>query len=180
MKKINTIVCAVLLLAGTQQASAQISVGLNAGMLSTTGNSPNNVNYPGFTIYGKYGINDNIRAGLSISTFSKKTSYSGGPFTPAYTVTNRISPITLTGEYLFLTDAFRPYAGLNMGLYTNRVNVNPGNNSSETGFGIAPLIGADYKFNENLFINLNFRYHLVFEDPTSKLFSSEIGIGYQF
>ena len=40
------IVCAVLLLAGTQQASAQISLGLNAGMLSTTGNSPNNVNYP--------------------------------------------------------------------------------------------------------------------------------------
>lgn len=180
MKKINTIVCAVLLLAGTQHASAQISMGLNAGMLTTTGNNPNNVNYPGFTIYGKYGINENIRAGISISTFSKKTSYAGGPFTPAYTITSRISPITLTGEYLFLTDAFRPYAGLNMGLYTNRVNVNPGNNSSETGFGIAPVIGADYKFNENLFINLNFRYHLVFEDPTSKLFSSEIGIGYQF
>lgn len=180
MKKINTIVCAVLMIAGTQQASAQISLGLNAGMLSTTGNSPNNVNYPGFTISGKYGINDNIRAGLSISTFSKKTTYVAGPFTPGYTVTSRISPITLTGEYLFLTDAFRPYAGLNIGLYTNRVNVNPGSNSSETGVGIAPVIGADYKFNENLFVNLNIRYHLVFENPTSKLFSSEIGIGYQF
>lgn len=180
MKKINTIVCAVLLLAGTQQASAQISVGLNAGMLFITGNSPYNLNYPGFTIYGKYGINENIRAGLSISTFSEKTTYALGPFNTVFEVTDRISPITLTGEYLFLTDAFRPYAGLNMGLYTNRVNVNPGNNSSETGFGMAPVIGADYKFNENLFINLNFRYHLVFDNPTNKLFSSEIGIGYQF
>lgn len=180
MKTINTIVYAVLMIAGTQRASAQLSVGVNAGILSTTGNSPNNVNYPGFTIYGKYGINENIRAGLSISTFCKKTTYPGGPITPTFIVTNRISPITLTGEYLFLTDAFRPYAGLNLGLYTNRVNINPGSNSKETGFGIAPVIGADYKFNENLFINLNFRYHLVLEDPTSKLFSSEIGIGYQF
>lgn len=173
-------VCAFLMFAGTQHASAQLSVGLNAGMLSTTGNSPNNVNYPGFSIYGKYGINNKIRVGLSISTFSKKTTYAAGPFTPGYTVTNRISPITLTGEYLFLTDAFRPYAGLNIGLYTSRVNVNPGNSSRDSGFGIAPVIGADYKFNENLFVNLNFRYHLVFENPTSKLFSSEIGIGYQF
>lgn len=178
MKKINMLVCAFLLLAGTQKANAQMTVGINGGILSTTGNSPNNVNYPGFTIYGKYGINDNFRAGLSISTFSKKTDYTG-PFSPAFSVINRITPITLTGEYLFLTNAFRPYAGLNLGLYANRVNFNPGNSSSETGFGVAPVIGLDYKFNENLLINLNIRYHLVFDDPTSKLFSGEIGIGYQ-
>ena len=126
----------------------------------------------GGTVTGRYGINERLNVGLNL----------GGQFFKAdkdkvfnQDVKFRIVPITALVEYNILTGDLKPYVGMDLGLYNARVDVGDANDS-DTKFGVAPTAGLNYAVMDNLDLNFNFKYHVVFTEDKSTTFVA-LGLG---
>ncbi len=125
----------------------------------------------GFSINAKlmmnqlaFGINFNYyHFGPDLSGFLSDTSS-----TPD--VSTNIMPILLTAEYFFMTDMFRPYAGLGLGFYslTSKSTfgeVLGGDDLKVTKgcFGMAPSGGFLLAFGDMFAVDFNIRYNMFFD-----------------
>lgn len=181
MKKTITKMFAVAgMVAATMFTSnAQISVGLTGGYatgmdlakpLTGSTNNENLVSDAGYGggLTGRYWLNDNMAVGLNISYFTFGTKDVPADVTSSYSV----MPISLAFDYYFMTEGFKPFAGLEAG-YVNcawiaKYPVNYLGSSSpafdisynNSGLYIAPIVGAAYGVNDNIDINLNAKYML--------------------
>jgi hypothetical protein len=149
-----------------------------------------NTSYIGFELDGKWMINDNIAAGLSLSwasyyQYEARQTYSGQGvdvttdlYKNVYTV-----PILLTGTYFFdLGDQVIPYATLAMGTsYVNHkllFNIYEGNSYS-WGFDVRPEIGALFMVNPNTAISLSSRYNYMTNKESDLDYKNFQTLGFQ-
>lgn len=181
MKKTITKIFAVAgMVAATMFTSnAQISVGLTGGYATgmdlakpQTGSTDNknlvsDVGYGG-GLSGRYLLNDKMAVGLNISYFTFGVKDVPADVTSSYS----IMPISLAFDYYFMTEGFKPFAGIELG-YINcawsakypanyQGGVSPAFDISfnNNGLYIAPIVGAAYGVNDNIDINLNAKYML--------------------
>jgi outer membrane protein X len=101
-----------------------------------------------FAVEPRYALNDNLAVGLRIEGAVITKGLSGS------NVSNNASAelnssYTLTGDWYFNTNKFRPYAGLGLGLFSVQggASTNNGQNGSSfsgTKFGAVPRIGFEY------------------------------------
>lgn len=158
MKKLLTIIGLTTSMAiFVNNAKAQkISVGANFGFLK-----PSNVEgHMGIMLQAKYSLNDNMRLGINLGYYFK--SYSLGESS----IKSILSPYTATFEYLFSTEGFKPYAGLDLGVYRWVVS-GEGLAIGASNFGIAPTLGTDYDISEKFGINANFKYNYIMTQVAS-------------
>lgn len=155
-------------------SNAQISVGLTGGFAtgmdlvkpqsgSTTNKNIGSDNGFGGGLTGRYWLKDNMAVGLNISYFS----FGVKDVPSGQTATYSIMPIALAFDYYFMTEGFKPFAGLEVGYancyYLNKVassgsfpayDVSFNNN----GLFLAPVIGASYEVTDYIDIILNSKY----------------------
>lgn len=162
------------------------ALGLSAyGQLSLGGNL--NVNLPqgdfgdefktgyGATATVRYGLNERINIGLNlgIQAFNGKANHL---FYEDASV--RFVPITGVFEFNLLTGKLKPYLGADLGLYNYKVKYKGGSvgtyEKSETDLGMAPTFGLNFGMADNLDLNFNIKYHVVFNEGTNATF---IGLG---
>lgn len=154
---------------------AQVTVGLDLGTFIPLGDQE--VTHFGGNLSLKYGINDNIRAGLNLGYYTKKYADLG---IFGSDIRSNIIPITGLFEYSFGKNDFRPYAGLDAGLYNLGLSI--GSTSfSVNAFGIAPVFGFNYNISDAFAITLNTKYHIVFaEGESMSIMSANIGGAVKF
>lgn len=152
MKKVYSILMVVGALLSFQ-SMAQVSVGLNLGINKST--QDNAEALLGGELNLKYDFTDNVRGGANLGFYQKSEEALG------IKVTSSAVPFSVFGEYMFLEDNFRPYAGIHLGAF--RAGGKVGNSSiSETYFSLTPTVGADYMVSDQLGINFNIKYGVVF------------------
>lgn len=170
MKKTRLLLLACALFIAADM-SAQVSAGGGIGMFKLL--PQDGIEFDamfGFNLSGKFDINENMAVGLDFGRYAT----SEGP------LTFFISPITGTFEYRFMTDGFMPYAGAGLGMYRIGFRYD-GESESDSYFGVAPTVGADYGLSDNLFLNANFKYNVIFtEDESSSAIGLNAGIRYMF
>ena len=164
MKKLFFTTLSALLLSFT--GNAQISATLNAGTLflsDTDGEA-----FIGFNFEGKYDLNQNMRAGLALGLYNYSEDFDEGG--DDLSVGLNIIPISASFEYKILTDNFRPYAGINVGLNRSSASVKVLGDKvtvSDNFFSFAPVVGAEYMISDNFGINLNAKYHYIFVEDNA-------------
>lgn len=132
----------------------------------------------GFDLGVTYDVTENIRAEVLLEYLSRtektETFFGTLETKTAYT------PITVGASYLFLTDNIQPYVGVNLGLY--RISSKFGDNKASKGyFGFHPKAGVSFEVADNIFIDANVKYHLMFDDgDNTSLIGGNIGVMYIF
>jgi len=141
----------------------------------------------------KYFVTPKFAIGLNAGYIqhSDEQSISIGPISYTLKATQTIIPVTVNADYFFTEEGFRPYVGLGLGLYAlggsaeaNGVKVDA---DSESKFGFAPHLGAQYFFNKTVGLDLNVKYNYILskdsdiegsEDLTT--FGVNLGLVFQF
>ncbi|MFZ4400656.1 MAG: hypothetical protein ACOYO1_11520 [Bacteroidales bacterium] len=137
MKKLMTIVLAVVLIAGfTSTSNAQISIGAKAGIALPMGTFGDAVGMGfGGSAIGEYTLNDNMTLGLNIGVYSFAGKTISLPFLGDITgPSSTIIPIIADFKYYFSAENFKPYAGAGLGMYMF-------NNGGGSNLGISPKVG---------------------------------------
>jgi outer membrane protein W len=116
----------------------------------------------------RYHFNSNVALGVNIGYMN----FEGKPF-PSLTSAGSFVVIPVMGsiEYFMMTDAdaFRPYIGLDAGFVATDVKytTTSGNkkvSASAGGFGLGPVLGAVFNFNDNFGLIANVRYLYAFNE----------------
>ena len=194
---VKVFVAAALCLCVSGAINAQIKLGLSPGIQLPLGDFGDAVNLGfGGGISGEYLVTENIGVGLNVGYFT----FSGKDLPAGYKDSYSIIPITLDGKYYFMTEGFKPYGGLDLGLYmlgnkweTPEENLGfgvviPAESKSETKsyFGFAPVVGVQYDLTDNLALDLNLKYNYVLsgekvegeKTPDFTSFGINVGIVY--
>lgn len=177
MKKIYSVVLVCLSLVSFNSI-AQMSIGLDGGLLKST--EDNAESLLGGELTFKYDVTDVFRVGANLGYYQTSDEVLSIKFTSS------LVPVSISGEYLFLEEKFRPYAGLHLGLL--KVGAKVGDSkTSDSYFSLAPVIGVDYEVSDQLGINFNFKYGFAFykNDFTDEMesfstISPNIGVYYKF
>lgn len=169
MKKLMTIVLAIVLIAGfTSTSKAQISIGAKVGLALPMGTFGDGfgMGFGGAAI-GEYALNENMAVGLSLGFYSFGEKNSSG-------ITYSIIPIVADFKYFFQTKGFMPYVGAGLGMYLGSVHYASASVSGSD-LGFSPKVGfwmgegfkygacLDYNIVSNsnhLGINIGFIYPL--------------------
>ena len=162
-------------------ASAQFSVGANIGTQIST--EEGNTTGFGFGINAEYLIMPNIGLGANLGYYILDREKEDGVTATAY-----LMPFTLTGKYYFLTENFRPYAGIDLGIYTLGVRASGkaegfsvSASYSETKFGVGPVAGFQFGLSDNLALDINAKYsHIFLEGESTGFVGINAGIVYKF
>jgi len=171
MKKLFFTTLTALLFTFT--GNAQISATLNGGTLFLS--DLDDEVFIGFNLEGKYDINENMRAGLAFGLYN----YSDGD--DDIKVGANIIPISASFEYKILSDAFRPYAGINVGLSRSSASIKVLGDKvtvSDDLFSFAPVVGAEYMISDKFGINLNTKYHYIFSGDSNVDNSTAIAVNF--
>ncbi len=177
MKKVYSIlVVATVLL--SFQSMAQVAVGVNLGINKST--EDNAEALFGGELNLKYDFTDNVRGGANLGLYQKSDESFGVKYRWS------LVPFSVFGEYVFLSDAFRPYVGLHLGAL--KAGSKFGNTStSQTYFSLTPTAGADYMVTDQFGINANIKFGVAFYRNTISddlesfsTFSPNVGVLYKF
>lgn len=173
--KILFTLCTILF---TLNASAQMSVGLGGGLLSSTEEGAE-ANFGG-EFYGKFELTNAFRIGANIGFYQKSYDILGTK------LRTNFLPISALAEYVFMEDKIRPYAGLHIGVTSVGASISGGESSSEAYFSTAPVAGLDLGLTDELSLNINVKYGFVFYDneltegnDNFQYFSPNIGVSYK-
>lgn len=170
IKKI-TLFVAVALIAISASAQIKINAGLN--LLSPMGDFGDafKMSY-GFNVGGKYMLNDKMAVGANLAYIMLQ------PETKVSGVTYSLMPIAANFTYYFGTEGFKPYAGIDLGYYTNKVS-GGGISISTSDLGFAPTVGFEYGLSDKLGLDVNAKYHYIMtEGDASSAFGINVGIYY--
>ncbi len=99
------------------------------------------------------------------------------------TLSVRVFPFQLQGEYHLKQGAFRPVVGSDLGLYRvvrRSEALDLTLRDAENAFGLSPFLGFVYQFSADWGINAYLKYHLIFsEESNNNFFNLNLGIQYQ-
>jgi len=174
MKKITKTVTALFLAAFffSYESNAQVSVGADLGMFKTL--TEGSEAQLGVNFNVGYSINDQTLVGVNLGYYMKSYDFLGSNLT-SFTI-----PITALFEYSFSDNDFSPYAGANVGIY--RFGISGLGETTASGYlGLAPVVGVNYDFSNNLTFKGNLKYHYVITDVEStSAFGINAGLSYNF
>jgi opacity protein-like surface antigen len=123
----------------------------------------------GVGLKGMYFVNPKFAVGLNIN----RLSYSGN------IVNSSITGFTPFAHLFFSEEGFRPYIGIDAGIYRTTAAV-LGISVNESNFGIAPTLGAFYDLNDNFALDFNLKYTLIFtEGSTGSSLPINVGVVYK-
>ncbi|NLL28183.1 MAG: outer membrane beta-barrel protein [Bacteroidales bacterium] len=128
----------------------------------------------GLNVSGKYFIQDNMAVGLNLGKHWFGTGSSNASFSSM--------PVTGLFEYYFGSSDFKPYVGMDLGLYIARGKVSWGGSSyasSEAYFGFAPKLGFAYYISyisNNIAVTVDAKFHFMTSDPMTEYIGINFGI----
>jgi len=166
-------------------SSAKLKLGLNGGILypiiKDKVEGVNNYLFFGGGISAEYLVTPNVGIGLSAGYYGYQVKLEGG------THTEYIMPVALTGKYYFLTKSIQPYLGIDAGLY-NWGSKDTYNGESESGsesfWGLAPVLGLQFKLSKTLALDINAKGNLIFPKEKgaelAKFLGVNVGLVYSF
>lgn len=158
-------------------AYGQMSGGAQLGLLTPMGQNSGGPQF-GLNIMGRYEINDQMNIGANIGYYQKSNNATilGTTFKSAVFSL----PVTLTAEYFFSNNDFRPYASADLGLFVLGARFS-GESSSSSFLTLAPGVGGRYAINRDLSLDISLKYHLVFiNNNTSGFLATNVGVLYAF
>ncbi|MDR1678186.1 MAG: porin family protein [Prevotellaceae bacterium] len=162
MTKIIAIAAMCLFVGGV--ANAQIKLGIDLGLQVPMGDFEKMAEVGlGGNVNGEYAITENIGAGLSIGYYKFSFKDNGFGEDESFTVT----PVALNGKYYFMTEGLKPYAGLDLGMYFLSSTFE--NSEVKGKFGLAPVVGLQYDFSDNMAINANVKYNYIMAGEKEEL-----------
>ena len=183
---------------GSSSANTQFKVGVNVGAQLPMNSNFKNMYKIGFggEVNAKYMVNKNIGVGLGVGyyTFDTKDEYLSllkDAYEDEYEVDidkmkDNFSIIPIVGKfsYAFGQNAFKPYVGVDLGLYMLRESMsvekdgksNSGSDSLNK-FGFTPVIGFEYTLTNNLGLDVNAKYHEIFTDGSNGISSLGVNVG---
>ncbi len=182
MKKLNVpalVAMTMLTLSVCQKADAQISAGLTLGVGIPSGEFADKAKGGATTgfgggLQGRYMINENFHAGIGLGyyTFTGPEADLSGLGGPKITSNYTVMPITLSADYYFLTDDFKPFATIDLGMYRFGTKVESSAytssgvaipaasaDTSETKFGFGFGLGAAYALADNFDLLGSIKYN---------------------
>jgi len=168
--------------------NAKFKLGLNGGLLYPMEKVEGTKTYLYFggVISGEYLATPNIGLGINAGYYGYEVKIKKEDVVVAK-VTPSLIPINLTGKYYFLTKSIQPYAGVEVGYYTIRDKEEypdyPEENvsGSVSKFGLAPIVGFQFKLSNTLALDVNAKYNIIFgEGGSAKLLGLNVGIVYAF
>jgi len=162
MKKLQLFLVAIIF-AVTANAQIQIGVSGSVGLPMGAFGDAAKLGV-GATVTGKYALNEKMTVGANIGYLSFASDYDGISWT--------FMPITALVEY----NLGPAYIGADFGLYSFGAKVEVEGvsaNVSETYFGFAPVVGANFPISEKLVFNANAKYNVVMSEGES---TSYVGI----
>ena len=185
-------VVALSLFVGGMANAEGIKLGVNGGLQLPMGDFGEGLNLGfGGGISGEYLVNENIGIGLNAGYYI--FGVDGADINLGYI------PVALNGRYYFTTEGFKPYGGIDLGLYTistpaqtftETMDMGPlGTQTIEmeipsvsaSNFGIAPVLGFQYDFSDALALDVNAKYNLIFsEGASTSILGFGVGIVYTF
>lgn len=167
MKKIYMLMLLIssIGISANAQEFKKFKVGLGLGYASASGEGSSG----GILIYLEpaYRINDNILVGLRMETAIVTRGYSDELSSSLSLDVAAIGSYTISGQYYFNTNKFRPFVGAGLGAYSlSAVKVEVGGVSGiavekETKFGFYPRVGFDFGH-----LNMSVDYNII---PKSKV-----------
>lgn len=170
MKKLTILCLMGLSLIAVNEVKAQISVGGNLGMFKSF--SEGSDAEFGVNLVGKYEINDKMRVGANLGYFFK--SYNDYGNYRLFTM-----PVTGLFEYSFNDNDFSPYAGADIGIYRFGLS-GGGETMASSYFGMAPVVGGNYKLSDKLLLNANVKFHYILSDfESTKALGVNAGVIYK-
>jgi hypothetical protein len=155
MKKIiTTVALTVSLMFGVNAQQGEILGGVNLGYMLPIGKFGDDVDAGiGYGVSGKYFLTDNITAGLNANYFSLALKSAS-----SYSISS--TQFHLSGDYFFMTDEIRPYAGIDFGLTQYKFeNYNFELKENYLSYGVGG--GLMYFFNDNFAGNGMVRYNSI-------------------
>lgn len=163
MKRFILIICTVL--ATYSFSIAQFSLGVSGAPAFPLGNFDKVANTGfGFNADAKYAVNENILIGASIGYNQFGANPAGFNLNNIFNnIDFTIVPILASVDYLLATEDFKPYLGVDIGLYNASVDLGVFE-LSEASFGLAPKLGFIYAINDQLDFNADIKYHLIYAD----------------
>ncbi|MCL2651491.1 MAG: porin family protein [Candidatus Azobacteroides sp.] len=176
-----------------EETTARFKVGINGGVqlpMSNFGKEAN-MGYGG-ELNVKYMINENIGVGLGAGyyTFGIKKELlteSSNEFSTLYGYEINVKngnylmiPIVGKFSYVFGKNAFKPYLGVDLGLYMFGINIVADEGKDLEWlrkFGFAPVLGFEYAFTHSLGLDVNAKYHEILTDGSNGISSLSISVG---
>lgn len=158
----------------------------------------------GFGVGLTYIVTEHIRAEVLFENLYRKESETStqtipflGSFETEIESKTTITPITAGASYIFLTDRLQPYVGVNLGLYKMKyestinndllssfTDIPTSSSRTDSYFGFQPKAGLSFAVTDNFLIDVNVKYHLVFDkddklnDSNTSLLGGNIGLMY--
>lgn len=125
----------------------------------------------GFNVSGKYFLEENMAIGINIGKHWFGTNN--------VSIYYSIMPVTGLFEYYFSSSDFKPYIGMDLGLYMVRTNayVGPvGFASSNNNFGVTPKVGLSYYIARHIALTADVKFHIMISDPMKEYMGVNFGI----
>jgi opacity protein-like surface antigen len=182
MKKVSFLVLALLCI-GTTGMFAQFKVGGTIGVQIPIGSMADGMKTGfGFNVAGKYMLSDNFDLGLNIGWARFGVEDVG---VEDVTASGQFIPVTALAEYHFNSSGkVKPYIGADMGLYVFKVKAKSGGytaSTSDSYFGLAPVVGIEYEMKENLALAANLKYnYVIIEGDDGQYLGINVGVIYKF
>lgn len=180
MKKLVKLAAIAALTLFSVAATAQIKIGANAAVGMPMGDNMEGFNTGfGGGLSGKYMLNDNMAVGAGFNYIKMGSDVDGVDFT--------VMPITANYTYYFGTEGFKPYAGIDAGIYMTTFNMKMdlgmlGTTEvevSDSNTGFAPVVGFEYAFSDALALDVNAKYNYIMtEGDASTILGINVGIVY--
>lgn len=173
MKKIiTTVALTVALMFGAKAQQGEILGGVNLGYMLPIGKFGDAVDGGlGYGLSGKYFVTDNISAGINANYFALALKGNS-----SYSVTS--TQFHVSGDYFFMTDEVRPYAGIDFGLTQYKFETF-GAELKENYLSYGVGGGLMYFFNDNFAGNGMVRYNSINSEEASNYISIGLGVTYK-
>ena len=197
MKRVSRILAVValsLFVGGI--ANAQIKVGVGGGIQLPIGDFGDEnimgakIGFGG-GVSGEYMVNENIGVGVSGGYYmfgGPEAKFEEEGIKMELSNSYSLIPIVANAKYYFATEGFKPYGGVDVGIYmfgvTSEVSVlgiSQSATASTTEFGAAPVFGFQYDFSDALALDVNAKFNMIFATGTTLMAPGlNVGIVYSF
>ena len=190
-------------------AGTKLKIGLAPGFQIPTETADAFSMYIGGGISGEFLPFRRLGIGISAGYYTNliKESVDLGEYFDDYGTTNFIVPVVLNTKFYFFTNKIQPYAGFDLGLYYGNFSLlgNVGDFPSIPGitdipgmpdipgmseldastsaayFGLAPVIGIQFRLSNLLALDANIKYNMIFtEGVTTSLYNFNLGLVLKF
>jgi hypothetical protein len=182
MKKVSFLVLALLGIYASS-INAQFNLGGTIGVQIPVGSMADGMKTGfGFDVIGKYMLNENLALGVDVGWARFGVEDIGIEDVEA---SGQFIPVTALVEYHFNTSGkVKPYVGADLGLYVFKIKAKSGGVSASTSdsyFGLAPIVGIDCTINSTLDFIANLKYnYVVVEGDDGQYLGINAGLIYKF